>query len=364
MPTLTTARPSSTATSDVSTAPPQLTAVANRTSVALEAIFATEIAMWRDLDPAIETPLTDLAEFIAGGGKRIRPAYCHWGFVAGGGDPSGDGALTACCAVELLQAFALVHDDVMDGSPTRRGSPTVWARYIERHRAGDWQGEDRRFGEAAAILVGDIAMVMADRQMSDAGDDVRRIWDILRTELNFGQYLDVLGTAKGNVTVEGARTIMRNKTAGYTIVRPLQLGAAAAGSPELHPWLDAYGMPLGVAFQLRDDMLGAFGDEAKTGKPVGDDLREAKPTVLLARARDTASDVQLKVLDRVGPDVTADEVSAIQQVMVDTGAVDACEHEIDQLLDESTAALDMIPDVNGSRAALEALADFVVSRDA
>ena len=217
----------------MSAVPPQLTAVADRTSAALEEIFATEIATWRDLDPAIETPLTDLAEFIAGGGKRIRPAYCHWGYVAGGGDPSGDGALAACCAVELLQAFALVHDDVMDGSPTRRGSPTVWARYIERHRAGDWQGEDRRFGEAAAILVGDIAMVMADRQMSDSAPATRAVWDRLRTELNFGQYLDVLGTAEGNVSADGARTIMANKTAGYTIVRPLQLGAASAGSPEL-----------------------------------------------------------------------------------------------------------------------------------
>ena len=109
---------------------------------------------------------------------------------------------------------------------------------------------------------------------------------------------------------------------------------------------------------------GAFGDEAKTGKPVGDDLREAKPTVLLARARSLASDEQLMVLDRVGPDITADEVAGIQQVMLDTGAVDACEDEIDELLDQATAALDMIPDVNGSRDALMALADFVVSRDA
>lgn len=347
----------------MSDAPQQLTDVADRTSAALAAIFDAEIARWRSLDPAIETPLRDLAEFVAGGGKRIRPAYCHWGFVAGGGDPTSDGALAACCAVELLQAFALVHDDVMDGSPTRRGSPTVWARYIERHRAGDWQGEDRRFGEAAAILVGDIAMVMADRQMTDASPATRAVWDQLRTELNFGQYLDVLGTAEGNVSAEGARTIMANKTAGYTIVRPLQLGAAAAGSPQIADALAAHGMPLGIAFQLRDDMLGAFGDEAKTGKPVGDDLREAKPTLMLARARDAASPAQLTVLDRVGPSVTAHEVAAIQQVMVDTGAVDACEAEIAELLDEATAALATIPDVNGSRAALAALADFVVSRD-
>ena len=219
----------------MSDAPRQLTEVADRTTAALEAIFAAEIATWRDLDPMIERPLTDLAEFVGGGGKRIRPAYCYWGFITGGGDPTGDAALAGCCAVELLQAFALVHDDVMDGSPTRRGKPTVWARYIERHQAGGWNGEDRRFGEAAAILVGDIAMVMADRQMGGVDEATRTVWDRLRTELNFGQYLDVVGTAKGDVTADMARTIVANKTAGYTIVRPLQLGAAMAGSPATCP---------------------------------------------------------------------------------------------------------------------------------
>ena len=343
--------------------PSQLATIADRTSQALERVFVEELTTWQHLDESIVTPIEDLAAFVRGGGKRIRPAYCHWGFVAGGGDPASDAVMAACCAVELLQAFALVHDDVMDGSPTRRGNPTVWVRYIERHRVSGWQGEDRRFGEAAAILVGDIAMVLADRQMHDAAPATRAVWDRLRTELNYGQFLDVLGTARGNVTVEGARTIMANKTAGYTIVRPLQLGAAVAGSPELGSALAAHGMPLGIAFQLRDDMLGAFGDEAKTGKPVGDDLREAKPTVLLARARHAASAAQLEVLDRVGPSVTPDEVAQIQQVMIDTGAVDACEAEIVELLDEATAAIEHIPDVNGSREALQALADFVVSRD-
>ena len=210
----------------MSSAPAQLLEVAERTSTALRRILHDEVETWRTLDETIATPLLDLAEFVEGGGKRIRPAYCHWGFVAGGGDPGSDDALAACCAVELLQAFALVHDDVMDGSPTRRGHPTVWVRFIDRHRAGAWHGEDRRFGEAAAVLVGDMAMVLADRALGAATPAVRRVWDDLRTELNMGQYLDVVGTARGDVGTDQAHTIMRNKTAGYTIVRPLQLGAA------------------------------------------------------------------------------------------------------------------------------------------
>ncbi len=347
----------------MSDTPPQISGVAVRVDAALGRMLDEERARWSSYDPDLEVPLAALADFVAGGGKRIRPAYCHWGWVTAGGDPHGDGAVAGGCALELLHAFALVHDDVMDGSPTRRGHPTVWVRFIERHRAGGWHGEDRRFAEAAAVLVGDMAMVLADRALGAPTAEVRRVWDDLRTELNMGQYLDVVGTARGDVGPDQAHTIMRNKTAGYTIVRPLQLGAALAGRSEIHDALAAHGMPLGVAFQLRDDMLGAFGDEAVTGKPVGDDLREGKPTVLLARAREAADAGQLEVLARVGFGMSGDDLADIQQVMVDTGAVAACEAEIDQLLAEATAALDHLPDVNGSRAALSALADYVVERE-
>ncbi|MDW3220478.1 MAG: polyprenyl synthetase family protein [Acidimicrobiales bacterium] len=344
-------------------APAQLTRVATQVDRALAEVFARERATWQELDPALDTPLGDLEDFVAGGGKRIRPAYCHWGWVIAGGEPDGEGAVRGGCALELLHAFALVHDDVMDGSPTRRGAPTVWARFIRRHEAGDWNGEDRRFGEAAAILVGDIAMVMADRCIGDAPPAVRAVWDALRTELNMGQYLDVLGTVTGAITADGARTIMRNKTAGYTIVRPLQLGAALAGRPDLADDLAAHGMPLGIAFQLRDDVLGAFGDSERTGKPVGDDLIEGKPTLLLALARERADATQLAVLDKVGSTTRADDIAAIQQVMVDTGAVAASEAETERLLAEAVAAIDALPDHHDSRDALRALADYVVERD-
>ncbi len=348
----------------MSQAPFQLSEIAARTDIALAEVFREERTKWASLDPAVDVPLADLEAFVEGGGKRLRPAYVHWGFVTGGGDPESDVQLAGCTAVELLQAFALVHDDVMDGSPTRRGHPTVWAKFIDRHRAGDWQGEDRRFGEAAAILVGDIAIVMADRQLTGTPREVRDIWDALRTELNMGQYLDVIGTATGEITAQGARLIMQHKTAGYTIVRPLQIGAALAGRADLSDSLAAHGMPLGIAFQLRDDMLGAFGDSEKTGKPVGDDLREGKPTVLLAHAREAASPAQLQILDRVGRhDLSDDDVGAIQQVMVDTGAVDASERETNELLGDAISAIESLPDHNGSQEALRALADFVVERE-
>jgi len=347
----------------LTTPPPQLTEVAERVEATLGELMAAERSTWGHLDSALDEPLGDLTDLILGGGKRIRPAYCQWGWVTGGGDPDSDDPLGACCALEFLHAFALAHDDVMDGSPTRRGSPTVWARFIDRHERRSWQGESRRFGEAAAILVGDMAMVMADRSLGTVDSSVREVWDALRTELNMGQYLDVTGTVTGDVDAAGARTIMRNKTAGYTIVRPLQLGATLAGRPDLAEALAAHGLPLGTAFQLRDDMLGAFGDTERTGKPVGDDLREGKPTVLLAHARDQATPSQLEVLSRVGSEVTDDDVSAIQQVMVDTGAVAESESEISALLEQALAAIADLPDHAGSHEALRVLADFVVERD-
>ncbi len=347
----------------MSIAPPQLRSVAQRVEAALDTLLAAERATWGQLDPSLDEPLRDLSDLILGGGKRIRPAYCHWGWITGGGDPDSDIPLGACCALELLHAFALAHDDVMDGSPTRRGSPTVWASFIERHDQRGWSGEGRRFGEAAAILVGDIAMVMADRSLGTVEPEVREVWDSLRTELNMGQYLDVVGTAVGTVDEHGARTIMRHKTAGYTIVRPLQIGAALAGRPDLAGLLADHGLPLGTAFQLRDDMLGAFGDPERTGKPVGDDLREGKPTLLLAHARERANGPQLEILSKVGREVTDDDIAAIQQVMTDTGAVAESEMETEQLLQEALTAIKGLPDHGGSHDALRALADFVVARD-
>ncbi len=345
-------------------APRQLTEIAARTDSALAEVFRAERARWSRLDPILDVPLGVLEAFVVRGGKRLRPAYVHWGWVLGGGDPFDDDHLSVCCAVELLQAFALVHDDVMDGSSTRRGHPTVWADFVDRHKSAAWRGEPRRFGEAAAILVGDIAMVLADRQLLDVAQPARAVWDTLRSELNMGQFLDVYCTATDEATVDKARLIMCHKTAGYTIVRPMQLGAALSGRCDLADAIAAHGTPLGTAFQLRDDMLGAFGDETRTGKPVGEDLRVGKPTMLLAEALSVASSTQREVLDRVGHrNLDEDDVAAIQQVLTETGAVDASERETERLVTEAVEALDALPDLHHSREALLALADFIVTRD-
>ena len=344
--------------------PAELKAIAARVQTRLAELLTAERRQWAALDPSLDEPLGDLADMVLGGGKRIRPAYCRWGWLMGGGDPDGDGALDAGCALEILHAFALAHDDVMDASPTRRGAPTVWRKFVQRHRDRGWHGEDRRFGEAAAVLAGDMAMVLADRTLGRVSPETRAVWDKLRTELNMGQYLDVVGSARGSATADEARRIIEHKTARYTVVRPLQLGAAVAGRADLAESLARHGRPVGMAFQLRDDVLGAFGDPAATGKPVGDDLREGKPTLLMAMARAAATPAQLGVLDALGSEMDDETVSEVQQVIVETGALASLEEEIAALLDEALDALRALPNVPAAKDALAATARFVALRHA
>lgn len=317
--------------------PSSLTDIARRVERRLEAFLAPELDRWSAFDPDLAEPMSDIARLVLGGGKRLRPAFCHWGFIAAGGQPHAAEAVPgpvvdAGAAFELMHAFALFHDDVMDDAHTRRGVITTHQRFADMHRVGAWAGEDRRFGEGIAILVGDLAFVYSDQLMAGAPAAAWTVWNELRVELNVGQLLDIVGSARSDRTVTRAERICRYKSGKYTVERPLHLGAALAAPErlaELAPVLSAYGLPLGDAFQMRDDVIGAFGDPDVTGKPVGGDLREGKPTPLLARATRSADPAQATVLARVGaPDLDDDEVRAIQQVIVATGALDELEAEI------------------------------------
>jgi geranylgeranyl diphosphate synthase type I len=269
----------------------------------------------------------------------------------------------------MLHAFALVHDDVMDGSDARRGERTAHLVFADEHRAARWRGDDRRFGEGSAVLVGDVAHVYADLLLGDVPAEVWAVWHELRLELNVGQYLDLSGTARSDRDPAFARRITRYKSGKYTIERPLHVGAALAGRlGELRAPLSAYGDPLGEAFQLRDDVLGAFGEPARTGKPVGQDLREGKPTPLLAAAIERTAGAGHRagaaLLDRVGdPGLTAQEVAAIQQVLVDCGALDEIERVVDTLTARAVEALDAADITAAARTELVDLARYVATRD-
>ena len=348
-------------------APASLGRIAVRVDARLDQLLDAEIVRWGALDPDLVEPIGDVRRLVMAGGKRLRPAFCHWGFVGAGGDPDDPRVVDAGGAFELMHAFALFHDDVMDDADSRRGAPTVHTTYAERHRRNGWAGESRRFGEGVAILVGDLAFVYADLLLQDASPAVWRVWNELRIELNIGQFLDVAGGVERVRDVVRAERICRYKSGKYTIERPLHLGAVLAepSDPDrLLAGLSAYGLPLGDAFQMRDDVMGAFGDAAVTGKPVGGDLIEGKPTPLLARAVAAATPAQRTVLEKVGrPDLGADEVAEIQQVIIDTGALAALEAQIAGLTAEAIAALDEVPLAGGAREELIALAHYVSRRE-
>ena len=326
-------------------------------------------------------PGLDALSGLLAGGKRLRPAFCYWGWRGAGGADCPQ-ILAAAAALELLHASALVHDDVMDGSDSRRGQPSLHRQFSDRHAARQWHGSPEAFGVAAAILLGDLLLAWTDQMFQASGlppEALRRgqpVLDLMRTEVMAGQYLDLLGQAAGDGTVASALRVVEYKTAKYTIERPLQLGAAlahrrggsrrrhAAAASEITAAYAAYGLPLGVAFQLRDDILGLFGDPAQTGKPAGDDVREGKRTVLLAITRARASAQQAAIIDRRLGDPQLDEagVADVRAVITGTGALAECELMIDRHVAEALAALDAAPITGEARAALAELAVTATAR--
>ncbi len=349
-----------------SAAPASLAVIAVRVEDRLRAFLTPELARWAEFEADLAEPMAEIGRLVLAGGKRLRPAFCHWGFIGAGGDPEATMVVNAGAAFELMHAFALFHDDVMDDAHSRRGNITTHTVFAQHHRDGAWAGEARRFGEGVAILVGDLAFVYGDMMMSGAGAEAWAIWNELRIELNVGQVLDILGSVRNERSRTRAEQICRYKSGKYTIERPLHLGAALAAPerlPELLPALSAYGLPLGDAFQMRDDVMGAFGDPQITGKPVGGDLREGKPTPLMARAVERATTPQAEVLSLVGRGNLGDEqVARVQQAIIDTGALADLEATIARLTVEAVAAIGVAPITTDARDELVALAAYVSQR--
>ena len=354
-------------------APAAIAAIAplieNRLSILLDA----EVARWRDVDPVLDEPLSSLRSSVLSGGKRIRPAFCYWSFVGSGGEAGDERIVDAGAALELLHTAALVHDDVIDGSARRHGDATVHLEQAAWHRARRFAGDPDRFGVGVAVLVGDLAIVYGDRLLAGVPTAAAAVYDEMRLEVNIGQYLDVLGAADveglaSEAGVARAERINRYKTAKYTVERPLHLGAALAAPErfaELAPVLSDFGLPLGEAFQLKDDLLGVFGDPGVTGKPVGDDLREGKPTLLasLAASRATGCSAEFFRARFGAADLSDADVAGLQEIVEETGARAEVEKTISRLMEEATGALGRLPLTDDAIDALGQIAQFVAGRD-
>jgi geranylgeranyl diphosphate synthase type I len=309
------------------------------------------------------------------GGKRLRAAFCFWGYraVSGPGDGSCEdepALLRASAALELLHASALVHDDFMDSSDTRRGRPSVHKAFEAVHREHDWPGPAEQYGAAAAILLGDLLLCWSDELLRGCGLPHAAVrtalgfFDTSRTEVITGQFLDVSVQARGTCDVEQAMQVLRYKSAKYSVERPLHVGAALAGGGEdVIDALTRFGLPLGEAFQLRDDLLGVYGDPTVTGKPAGDDLTEGKRTVLVALALQQAPAADAKLLNgALGSPLTGDEVEELRRIITTSGAHDEVERRIQELTAASLGALDRAPVADQAREVLRDLAAAATQR--
>jgi len=299
-------------------------------------------------------------EFLSGG-KRFRALFCYWGHRAVTAPGPSDGSeldevLGAAAALELFHAAALVHDDIIDSSDTRRGAPSAHRRFESMHGSEGFASDAASFGTSAALLLGDLLLGFSDELLDEAmrelprerAIDARAAFNRMRTEVIAGQYLDILEENAWAVAAEDellprAQRVIVFKSAKYSVQAPLAIGAtiggASAGQLET---LREFGLPLGIAYQLRDDLLGVFGDAEVTGKPSGDDLREGKRTVLIALARRNLPSSARRVLDELLGDrsLSDEQVQMLQRAITDAGAVDEAERLIARNVDRANAALD------------------------
>ncbi len=322
-------------------------------------------------------PLISSIATLTGGGKRMRALLCYWGWRAAGGSADAVAPTVAGTALEFFQAAALIHDDIIDRSETRRGRPSVHRQFSTRHTDAGWHLDPERFGVSAAILAGDLCLSFSEELFTAAcrevaGDTARTIFNRMRTEVMAGQYLDLLEEAVGpdqtpEVAEERALNILRFKSAKYSMERPLMLGGALAGADEtLLTAYSAFALPLGEAFQLRDDILGVFGDPDVTGKPAGDDLREGKRTLLIARALGASDEESRATINRMLGDTTLDEdaVTTLRALITGSGALELTERLIAEKSEEAFTALARLEVDAISRQALQLLAEAAVTRTA
>lgn len=321
-------------------------------------------------------PMVGAIATLAAGGKRMRALLCWWGWQGAGGDPGDPSILDAAVALELFQAAALIHDDIVDRSDTRRGAPSVHRSFEGRHREAQWRQDAEHFGVSAAVLTGDLCLALSEELFAAAADTAgtapaaRQRFNTMRFEVMVGQYLDVLDEVEipaqdARAALSRARTVLQYKSAHYSTVHPLALGGILAGaSAEL---VEAYGhfsLPLGEAFQLQDDLLGVFGDPLVTGKPAGDDLREGKRTELVAHALDLLPSTEASELDASLGDsaMTAAEVHRLQDLLTSSGARDRVEQEVADLGSQAMKALSDLDVPEPVRTGLDRLAQRILSR--
>ncbi len=309
-----------------------------------------------------------LTDFVSGG-KCLRSTFMYLGWLCGA--PPNPAALRAAASFELVHAFALLQDDVMDGADVRRGRPSAHRQFGQWHRERGLPGPSRRFGESAAILLGDLCLIWAEQMLRDSGIDPRRLqrawprYDAMRTELAVGQFADLTNDARQAPGLEFVLDVARRKSGNYTVRRPLEIGAAMAGcDAQTLSQLGRYGRAVGEAFQLRDDVLGVFGSPAVTGKPGAGDLLERKATSVVVTAYQLADPSTRRELTGLAnrEALGDDAIDRWKALIIETGAVGLIEQMISDRVASARAHLGDSPIGEPVRIALADMAAACTDR--
>ncbi|MBW3619927.1 MAG: polyprenyl synthetase family protein [Actinobacteria bacterium] len=352
--------------------PPALTALAATVDAALRGYLDRALPRLVGLHASLAPLADELHEFVIGGGKRIRPTLLLLGYRAAGRDDPSD-VMGPALSLELLHTCALLHDDIIDAASTRRGRETAHRRFAREHREAGWSGGSDAFGEAVAILLGDLAFVQADELFLEARVPADRLLDglrrftVLREEVMAGQYVDLYAARAGVTSRELALAVATYKSGRYSVARPLEIGAALGGGPAaLVSGLERVGGPLGRAFQVRDDLLGVFGDEVETGKSVAGDLVEGKRTLLVAETAARLDGDELTTFDRLlgSPELTADDAATLRELMRRSGGLDATTRYVEEAVEEARTELGRLDVPDEVAEALEGMAGFIRDRRA
>jgi geranylgeranyl diphosphate synthase type I len=317
--------------------------------IELSSFLSQQAQFLATISPDLAPVSQALSSFLLDSGKRLRPLFAYSGYVSAGGEITAP-VVKAIASLELLQACALIHDDLMDGSDTRRGKPSIHRHFESMHVQEELEGFAPAYGLAAAVLSGDLALVWSNQMLNESGLSTRAfnqslpIHDEMRVELMAGQFLDILEQTQKTTDLNRSIKVARYKSGKYTIERPLHIGAVLSErqSPELLSVLSGYGLPLGEAFQYRDDLLGVFGDSNLTGKPAGDDLREGKRTVLIALTDLASTDAMRQESKKHfgSPHLDSDGIKILQDMIISSGAKEKLEAMIEELTDKALRSAD------------------------
>ncbi len=336
----------------------------------LNSFLDEKLAEASKIHPESTVLVEEIRRFVAAGGKRVRPAFAYAAYISSGGR-SLEAILYGSASLELLHAFALIHDDIIDNSDLRRGKPSVHKVFEDFHKKRGLKGDGKNFGLSSAILAGDLAITFADELLNTAPFPAERIrrakryYDLMKKQVIYGQYLDVLVPLKKEVTEKDVLTILEYKTAKYTVERPLHIGAALAGAEEDYfKIFSSYGIPLGQSFQMQDDIMGTFSSAEKIGKPVDSDIKEGKQTMLVVKAYEFSKKEERKFLDNVmGNNKASDkDIEGVREIIRNSGALTYCQELSNILIKRAKKSIEKARfEEEGKKFLLEA-ADYLLTR--